>query len=120
MAYSASRRVILDEAHAVKSHASLTARAVFALEAERRWAVTGTPVQNAVGELFSLLHFLRLPGVADSAQSWLAAMARPGRLALLQRTLRPLMLRRTKETTDADGERILSLPLHNSGCEETL
>ena len=47
-------------------------------------------------------------------------MARPGRLALLQRTLRPLMLRRTKETTDADGERILSLPLHNSGCEETL
>ena len=107
--------MILDEAHAVKSHASLTARAVFALEAERRWAVTGTPVQNAVGELFSLLHFLRLPGVADSAQSWLAAMARPGRLALLQRTLRPLMLRRTKETTDADGERILSLPLSQLG-----
>ena len=62
----------------------------------------------------------RRPGVADSAQSWLAAMARPGRLALLQRTLRPLMLRRMKETTDADGERILSLPLHSSGCEETL
>ena len=80
IAAAASARIPL-----VLAPAALTARSsyVFALEAERRWAVTGTPVQNAVGELFSLLHFLRLPGVADSAQSWLAAMARPGRLALL-------------------------------------
>lgn len=38
-------RVVLDEAHAVKNHKSRTAQAAVALRAERRWAVTGTPLQ---------------------------------------------------------------------------
>jgi len=53
------RRVVLDEAHAIKDRTSSTARACFALAARRRWCLSGTPLQNRVGELFSLLRFLR-------------------------------------------------------------
>ncbi|TPX37568.1 hypothetical protein SmJEL517_g00672 [Synchytrium microbalum] len=51
-------RVILDEAHAIKDRSSSTARAVFALDTTRRWSMTGTPLQNRVGELYSLIRFL--------------------------------------------------------------
>ncbi|KAJ3333856.1 DNA repair protein rad16, partial [Gonapodya sp. JEL0774] len=44
-------RVILDEAHSIKDRTSSTARAVFALRAEKKWSLSGTPLQNRVGEL---------------------------------------------------------------------
>jgi hypothetical protein len=53
------RRVILDEAHAIKNKQSTTAKAAFNLTAERKWCLSGTPLQNRVGELFSLVRFLR-------------------------------------------------------------
>ncbi|BFZ58946.1 DNA repair protein rad16 [Savitreella phatthalungensis] len=53
-------RIVLDEAHNIKDRSSNTARAVFALQTERRWCLSGTPLQNRVGELFSLLRFLQL------------------------------------------------------------
>lgn len=53
-------RIILDEAHKVKNTSSKTAIACFNLKSLRRWCLTGTPVQNNVGELWSLLHFLRI------------------------------------------------------------
>lgn len=73
------------------------------LSAER----AATPLPQ---ELYALLHFLRAPGPAQTFSSWRKAMAAPGRLVLLQRCLRPLMLRRTKATRDLDGQPILSLP----------
>jgi hypothetical protein len=54
------RRVVLDEAHAIKNLASATARAVLALTAERRWCLSGTPLQNRAGELNALVRFLRV------------------------------------------------------------
>ncbi|KAI7846895.1 SNF2 family N-terminal domain-containing protein [Circinella umbellata] len=52
-------RIILDEAHNIKDRSSNTARACFNLEANFRWSLTGTPLQNRVGELYSLIRFMQ-------------------------------------------------------------
>ncbi|KAJ4813182.1 hypothetical protein LUZ62_025748 [Rhynchospora pubera] len=53
-------RIILDEAHFIKDRRCNTARAIFALNAEYKWALSGTPLQNRVGELYSLIRFLEV------------------------------------------------------------
>jgi SWI/SNF-related matrix-associated actin-dependent regulator of chromatin subfamily A3 len=54
------RRVVLDEAHDIRDHRSMIARAMCALEATSRWALSGTPVQNRIADLASLFKFLRV------------------------------------------------------------
>ncbi|TBU50560.1 SNF2 family N-terminal domain-containing protein [Dichomitus squalens] len=51
-------RVILDEAHNIKERSTNTAKAAFELQARYRWCLSGTPLQNRVGELYSLVRFL--------------------------------------------------------------
>ncbi|MCO5590027.1 hypothetical protein L7F22_043996 [Adiantum nelumboides] len=51
-------RVILDEAHNIKERATNTAKAAFELKAKFRWCLSGTPLQNRVGELYSMIRFL--------------------------------------------------------------
>lgn len=53
-------RLILDEAHNIKQRTTSVARACFALKAKYRWCLSGTPVQNRIGEFFSLLRFLEV------------------------------------------------------------
>lgn len=53
-------RIILDEAHYVKDRRCNTTRAILALESSYKWALSGTPLQNRVGELYSLVRFLQM------------------------------------------------------------
>ncbi|KAL1999063.1 hypothetical protein VTN02DRAFT_5108 [Thermoascus thermophilus] len=53
-------RLILDEAHSIKQRTTSVARACFALKANYKWCLSGTPVQNRIGEFFSLLRFLQV------------------------------------------------------------
>jgi hypothetical protein len=53
-------RIILDEAHYIKTRSTSTAKAVFALTSLNKWCLSGTPLQNRVGELYSLVRFLRM------------------------------------------------------------
>ncbi|XP_010244485.1 PREDICTED: DNA repair protein RAD16 [Nelumbo nucifera] len=53
-------RIILDEAHYIKDRRSNTAKGVLALESSYKWALSGTPLQNRVGELYSLVRFLQI------------------------------------------------------------
>jgi hypothetical protein len=57
-------RIILDEAHVIKSRSSQTANASFSLIGIHRWCLSGTPLQNRVGELYSLIRFLRVDPMA--------------------------------------------------------
>ncbi|HKI05732.1 MAG TPA: DEAD/DEAH box helicase [Thermoanaerobaculia bacterium] len=93
--------VILDEAQAIKNAASQTAQAARLLRGRHRLALSGTPVENHLGELWSLLGFLN-PGLLG-ASPLLATRSEelrdpdPGARELLARALRPFILRRTKE-----------------------
>ena len=52
--------MILDEAHSIKDRRSNTAKAVFALSSRHKWALSGTPLQNRVAELYSQIRFLEV------------------------------------------------------------
>ncbi|KAJ5630525.1 DNA repair protein RAD16 [Penicillium longicatenatum] len=53
-------RLVLDEAHSIKQRTTGVAKACFALQATYKWCLSGTPVQNRIGEFFSLLRFLQV------------------------------------------------------------
>ncbi|KAF7552579.1 hypothetical protein G7Z17_g4225 [Cylindrodendrum hubeiense] len=58
-------RAILDEAHCIKTRTTMTAKACFALKTNFRWCLTGTPLQNRIGEFFSLVRFLNISPFAS-------------------------------------------------------
>ena len=94
------RSVVLDEAQAVKNPAAKQTRAVKAIPAGWKLALTGTPVENRLGDLWSLFDFLN-PGLLGNAKEFQRAtrsMARDRKqgYAPLRRLLRPYILRRLK------------------------
>ncbi len=100
--------LVLDEAQTVKNHHGKTYQAVRRIDVPFRLAVTGTPMENRLMELWSLLSIVA-PGLYPWPQRFLELVANPverlGDRAVLDRfrqRVRPFLLRRTKETVAAD------------------
>ncbi|MFN2441775.1 MAG: DEAD/DEAH box helicase, partial [Thermoanaerobaculia bacterium] len=96
---------VLDEAQAIKNAGSQTAKAVRLIRSDHRLALSGTPIENHIGELWSLFEFL-IPGALGSArwfrQHFGGKSVPDSRREALGRALRPLILRRTKEQVAPD------------------
>ncbi|HSZ56523.1 MAG TPA: SNF2-related protein [Tepidisphaeraceae bacterium] len=98
--------VVLDEAQAIKNANSESAKATRLLQGRHRLALSGTPVQNHLGELWSLFEFLN-PGMLGTARAFQATtggarIIEPQSRELLSRALRPFILRRTKQQVAKD------------------
>ncbi|HWG28298.1 DEAD/DEAH box helicase [Actinospica sp.] len=85
------RRIVIDEAQAIKNAATKQARAVRSLPAPRRIALTGTPVENRLADLWSIMEFAN-PGLLGSAEQFKDRFARP--------------IERGNEGADAAAERL--------------
>jgi superfamily II DNA or RNA helicase len=101
------RYVILDEAQHIKNPMSQTARSAKKLGSERRLALTGTPIENRLSELWSIFDFVS-PGLLGTLKTFEERIARPidrGDMDTAQRlrgTIKPFVMRRLKRDVAAD------------------
>ena len=98
--------IILDEAQAVKNASTESAKAVRLLSGRHRLALSGTPIENHVGEIRSIFEFLN-PGMLGSSSAFKSGKSAAGKLDdetldFLARALRPYILRRTKAQVARD------------------
>jgi SNF2 family DNA or RNA helicase len=100
------RRVVLDEAQHIKNPGTRQSRAIYHLNTARRLALTGTPVENRLGELWAISRFLN-PGLLGSLSEFRRRFARPierakdvEQAARLKALCGPFMLRRLKKDPD--------------------
>ncbi|XP_029818212.1 helicase-like transcription factor [Manacus vitellinus] len=107
-------RIVLDEGHTIRNPNAQQTKAALNLEGHRRWVLTGTPIQNSVKDLWSLISFLKLKPFTD--REWWhrtiqrpVTMGAPGGLRRLQSLIRSITLRRSK-TSQVKGTPILHLP----------
>ncbi len=113
--------VILDESQAIKNPDSQTAKAARVLQARHRLCMTGTPVENRLDELWSQFQFLN-PNMLGSRKSFESRFIKPidqgddASSDILCRTIRPFMLRRTKDAVARDLPEKQEFPLL---CEMT-
>ncbi|XP_011671534.1 transcription termination factor 2 [Strongylocentrotus purpuratus] len=104
-------RIILDEADNIKNHKSQTAIAICRLRARARWAVTGYLIQNSTMDMFSLIRFLKFTPF-DEYEVWKSEVENAGstKSETLQKLVKSLVLRRTKDQQTSSGNPIVSLP----------
>ncbi|KAH7163472.1 SNF2 family N-terminal domain-containing protein [Dactylonectria estremocensis] len=117
------KRLVLDEAHIIRNSASQMARSVCALQANCRWAVTGTPIQNRLSDLAALLQFLRVDPYMNRKQfdSDISNIWKNGdtdeAIKRLKRLAGCLILRRKKTTISLPSRRDLQCPVEFTVAE---
>lgn len=112
-------RIFLDEAQCIKNKNTIAARGACSVKATFRFCLTGTPMMNNVGELYSLIHFLRIKpynewnrfnnefGMLTKGHATKRDVSHA--MKRLQAVIRAILLRRTK-TSKIDGKPIITLP----------
>ncbi|KAK5712281.1 hypothetical protein LTR15_011859 [Elasticomyces elasticus] len=105
-------RLILDEAHVVRSHRTRQFEAVVALDAQHHWGLTGTPICNKIDDLGALIRFCRVPILEDrrTFQTHLTRVANKSfsnGCKVLRDTLTPICLRRTKAILQLPEPRVV-------------
>ena len=106
-------RVILDEGHYIKNHRCKTAKAANQLNTVRRWVVTGTPIQNNLVELWSLVNWLQFDLYAEDLSGFKNQIERPCKerqevgFERLQVLMDAICLRRTKNDKKPNGDPIV-------------
>ena len=103
-------RLILDEAQDVKNPATKRARAIRRLDARRRLAMTGTPIENRLDELWAIMDIVN-PGLLGSRERFQRTLARPietrrdaRALERLRAMVQPFILRRPKDSPEVELE----------------
>jgi SNF2 family DNA or RNA helicase len=119
---------VLDEAQAIKNLTAQRTKAALRLRAAVRIALTGTPVENHLGELYSLMRFLN-PGLLGSAKQFETRFAKPIQrdadravAQQLKRLIRPFVLRRKKSEVldDLPQKTVITLRIEPSAEERAL
>ena len=112
-------RVVLDEGHQIKNSAAKTTAAVNSLDTERRWILSGTPIQNNLKELYSLINWLGVkPFSLQPKAYWNREISNPVKkgdplaMRVLQVLINGICLRRTKRDK-FNGLPIVALPPKN-------
>ena len=110
-------------AHIIREPSKSFAKSVCALQADRRWAVTGTPIQNRLMDLFSLFKFLQSYPFNDRkifdlevTEKW-RAKSDPESVAKLKTLVNCLSLRRPKETINLPARHDQTIPVDFSDVE---
>ncbi|TFK44820.1 SNF2 family N-terminal domain-containing protein [Crucibulum laeve] len=105
------KRIILDEGHSIRNMKTKMAQAVLGLKAQRRWVLSGTPI-----DLGSILTFLRICKPLDDEGFYKRLLLRPLKngeasgAELLRALMSHICIRRTKEMQDSNGNSLIPLP----------
>jgi hypothetical protein len=118
-------RLLLDEAQDVKNPNTKRARALRRLPARRRLAMTGTPIENRLSELWALMDIVN-PGLLGSREWFERTFARPiethshdGALERLRAIVQPFILRRAKDAPEVELE-LPPITVHKDYCRLTV
>nr|CAB3267349.1 transcription termination factor 2-like [Phallusia mammillata] len=107
-------RVVLDEGHVIRNPSALQTQACCSLKAERKWVLSGTPIQNSIKDLWTVVSFLGLEPFTDRTW-WQRTIERPlrnGEQAAIKRVqclMGSICIRRTKHQK-VNGKPIVDLP----------
>ncbi|MBL4817752.1 MAG: DEAD/DEAH box helicase [Deltaproteobacteria bacterium] len=111
------RYLIIDEAQTIKNSKTESWKAARVLKAEQRMALSGTPIENRISDLFSILELVA-PGILGDERSFIRRYGMAERNAELRERVKPLILRRKKEDVESDLPPKIENVLHCEMKEE--